>query len=76
MSRARRPRSALRPKRPVSCYLVTLEQDGLLQHRVVKAQKELKDLEIPIRAEYAPNVYRFGVGHHPPGGVPGLCRPL
>ena len=26
---------SLRPKRPVSCYLVTLEQNGLLQHRVV-----------------------------------------
>lgn len=48
---------SLRPKRPVSCYLVTLEQNGLLQHRVVKAEKELKDLEIPIKAEYSPNVY-------------------
>ena len=32
-------RIALRPKRPVSCYLVTLEQEGLLQHRVVTPKK-------------------------------------
>ena len=50
-------RIALRPKRPVSCYLVTLEQKGLLQHRVVTARKELPDMEIPIQAEFAPNVY-------------------
>ena len=70
MSRARRPKSAFRPKRPVSCYLVTLEQKGLLQHRVVKAQKDLKDLEIPIQAEYAPNVYVSVLALTPRGEFP------
>ena len=61
---------SLRPKRPVSCYLVTLEQNGLLQHRVVKAQKELKDLEIPIKGEYAPNVYVSVLAITPRGDFP------
>ncbi|MFI5354143.1 MAG: alpha-2-macroglobulin [Desulfobaccales bacterium] len=61
---------SLRPKRPVSCYLVTLEQNGLLQHRVVQAQKELKDLEIPIQGEYAPNVYVSVLAITPRGDFP------
>ncbi|MCL4503690.1 MAG: MG2 domain-containing protein [Deltaproteobacteria bacterium] len=61
---------SLRPKKPVSCYLVTLEQNGLLQHRVVKAQKELKDLEIPIQGAYAPNVYVSVLAITPRGEFP------
>ncbi|HEY9074318.1 MAG TPA: alpha-2-macroglobulin family protein, partial [Desulfobaccales bacterium] len=63
-------RIALRPKRPVSYYLVSLEQEGLLQHRVVKAKKDLKELEIPIRAEYGPNVYLSVLGITPRGQFP------
>ena len=61
---------ALRPKRPVSCYLVTLEQEGLLQHRVVMAKKDLKDLEIPILAEFVPNVYVSVLALTPRGEFP------
>ncbi len=61
---------SLRPKRPVSCYLVTLEQNGLLQHRVVRAQKDLKDLEIPIQGEYVPNVYVSVLAITPRGDFP------
>ena len=61
---------ALRPKRPVSCYLVTLEQEGLLQHRVLMAKKDLKDLEIPILAEFAPNVYVSVLALTPRGEFP------
>jgi hypothetical protein len=63
-------RISLRPKRSVSCFLVTLEQNGLLEHRVVKVQKELKDIEIPIRAEYAPNVYLSVLAPTPRGEFP------
>jgi uncharacterized protein YfaS (alpha-2-macroglobulin family) len=63
-------RIALRPKRPVSCYLVTLEQEGLLQHRVVTAKKDLPELEIPIQAEFAPNVYLSVLALTPRGEFP------
>ena len=45
------------PRRPVARYLVTLEQNGVLEHRVMAAPAGLQLLEIPIKAEYAPNVY-------------------
>jgi len=63
-------RIALRPKRPVSCYLVTLEQEGLLQHRVVTARKELPEIEIPIKAQFAPNVYLSVLALTPRGEFP------
>ena len=70
MSRARRPGLPCRPKRPVSCYLVTLEQEGLLQHQVVTPKGELKDMEIPIKAEYGPNVYVSVLALTPRGEFP------
>ncbi len=45
------------PRRPVARYLLTLEQNGILEHRVLTAPAGLQLLEIPIKAEYAPNVY-------------------
>ena len=45
------------PRRPVSRYLITLEQNGVLEHFVLAAPAGLQLLEIPIKAEYAPNVY-------------------
>ena len=50
------------PRRPVARYLLTLEQNGVLEHRVLTAPAGLQLLEIPIKAEYAPNVYVSIVG--------------
>ncbi|MBM4295094.1 MAG: hypothetical protein FJ126_09375 [Deltaproteobacteria bacterium] len=60
----------VRPLSPVSRYLVTLEQAGIIQHRVVAAQPGPQDLEIPIRAEYAPNIYVSVLGVTPRGEFP------
>ena len=45
------------PRRPVARYLLTLEQNGILEYRVLPAPAGLQLLEIPIKAEYSPNVY-------------------
>ena len=45
------------PRRPVARYLLTLEQNGILEHRVLTAPDGLQLLDIPIKPEYAPNVY-------------------
>ena len=67
---------ALRPKRPVSCYLVTLEQEGLLQHRVVKAQKDSERSGDPHPGRLCPQYLCLRAGPHAPGRFPGLRRPL
>ncbi|MBM4273200.1 MAG: hypothetical protein FJ134_01885 [Deltaproteobacteria bacterium] len=60
----------VRPLLPVSRYLVTLEQAGIIQHRVVAGKPGGQELEIPIRAEYAPNVYISVLGLTPRGEFP------
>ncbi|MBW1712995.1 MAG: hypothetical protein JRJ59_07600, partial [Deltaproteobacteria bacterium] len=60
------------PQRPVSCYLVTLEQDGLLEHRLVQAKPGSHRLEIPIDEAHAPNVYLSVLGLSPRGSFPAL----
>ena len=57
------------PKRPVAYYLVTLERQGVMEHRVIKALGH-KRLEIPIREEYAPNVFLSVLGVSPRGEFP------
>ncbi len=61
---------SLKPKRPISCYLLTLEQEGLLQHRVVTPQGAAPDVEIPLPAEFAPNVYVSVLALTPRGDFP------
>lgn len=66
-------RIAVRPKRPVSRYLVTLEQEGILQHQVITPNKDFPYLEIPIRAQYAPNVYLSVLALTPRGEFPAFA---
>ncbi len=61
------------PRRPVARYLVTLEQNGVLEHRVMAPPAGLQLLEIPIKAEYAPNVYVSVLGLTPRGEFPALA---
>jgi uncharacterized protein YfaS (alpha-2-macroglobulin family) len=61
---------AVRPKGPVNRYLVTLEQDGLLSHRVMATLPDSGNLEIPIRKEYAPNVFVSVLALTPRGDFP------
>ena len=50
-------RLTARPRSPVSRYLVTLEQAGVLKYQVITPKSDADSLEVPIRAEYAPNLY-------------------
>ncbi len=61
------------PKRAVSRYLVTLEQEGIIQHQVITPKPEAPHLEIPIRAEYAPNVYVSVLALTSRGEFPGFA---
>ncbi len=56
--------------RPVSHYLVTVERQGVLQHRVVPATGPSQELHLPILPEYAPNVYLSVLGLSPRGEFP------
>ena len=47
----------LQPRRKISRYLVTMEQDRVLSHKVVEAQAGAQRLEIPIKDAYSPNVF-------------------
>ncbi len=57
----------------VTCYLLTLEQNGVLSHRVLSAAQGLQALELHIKAEYAPNVYVSVLGLTPRGEFPVLA---
>jgi hypothetical protein len=57
-------------KRPVTHYLVTVERQGILARQVVAAKGSSQDLEIPIRADYAPNVFVSVLGLSPRGDFP------
>ncbi len=60
----------LSPKGPVSWYLVTVERDGVLHHQVVQGGQESKTLPLPIKSDYAPNVYVSVLGLSPRGDFP------
>lgn len=60
----------LSSSRPVSHYLVTVERQGVLQHRVVAASGPSQELQLPILPEYAPNVYVSVLGLSPRGDFP------
>jgi len=61
------------PLKNVSRYLVTLEQDRILEHRVVEARAGAQSLEIPIKAGHAPNLFVSVLGVTPRGRFPGLA---
>jgi uncharacterized protein YfaS (alpha-2-macroglobulin family) len=63
-------RLTARPRSPVSRYLITLEQDGVLKYQVVTPKSGADTLEVPIRAEYAPNLYVSVLGLTPRGEFP------
>jgi alpha-2-macroglobulin len=60
----------LTPRRPVSWYLVTVERDGVLNHQVVQAGQGSTTLPLPIKSDYAPNVYVSALGLSPRGDFP------
>ena len=60
----------LSPRGPVSWYLVTVERDGVLNHQVVQAGQGSKTLSLPIKSDYAPNVYVSVLGLSPRGDFP------
>jgi uncharacterized protein YfaS (alpha-2-macroglobulin family) len=60
----------LTASRPVSHYLVTVERQGIFQHRVVAATAPSQELELPLLPEYAPNVYVSALGLSPRGEFP------
>lgn len=59
-----------RPQRPVSRYLLTLEQDGVLKYQVITPKPGEDRLEVPIVAQYAPNVFVSVLGLTPRGEFP------
>jgi hypothetical protein len=63
-------RIALSPARPAVRYLVTMERQGIMEYRVVEATEGTRQLEIPIKAQYAPNVYVSILGLTPRGEFP------
>ncbi len=58
------------PRRTVTYYLVTAEQGGVLDHRVVAAGPHFKEIPLAIKAAYAPNVYVSVLGLTPRGEFP------
>jgi uncharacterized protein YfaS (alpha-2-macroglobulin family) len=65
-------RLTISPPQPVARYLVTLEQNGVLEHRVLSGPQGLKVLDLPILAKYAPNVFVSVLGLTPRGEFPVL----
>jgi hypothetical protein len=63
-------RLTARPRSPVSRYLVTLEQEGVLKYQVITPKSDADNLEIPIQAAYAPNLYVSVLGLTPRGEFP------
>ena len=63
-------RLTARPRSPVSRYLVTLEQEGVLKYEVITPKSDADNLEVPIQAEYAPNLYVSVLGLTPRGEFP------
>lgn len=65
-------RLTISPPQKVAYYLVTIEQNGVLEHRVLTGQQELQSLELPIKPEFAPNVNVSVMGLTPRGSFPVL----
>jgi uncharacterized protein YfaS (alpha-2-macroglobulin family) len=63
-------RLTARPRSPVSRYLVTLEQEGVLKYQVITPKSDADNLEVPIQAGYAPNLYVSVLGLTPRGEFP------
>ena len=64
------------PRRPVARYLLTLEQNGILEYRVLTAPAGLQLLEIPIKAGVCSQCLRLGPGANRPGRISRLFQPL
>ncbi len=64
----------IQPRQKIARYLVTLEQDKVISHRVMEAQPGARSLDIPIKKDYAPNVFVSVLALCPRGAFPG--RPL
>jgi uncharacterized protein YfaS (alpha-2-macroglobulin family) len=60
----------VRPQRPVSRYLMTLEQNGVLSYRVITPKPGATQIEVPITAAFAPNVFVSVLGLTPRGDFP------
>jgi len=65
-------RLTVSPPRAIARYLVTLEQNGVLQHQVLTPQAGFQVLELPMLANYAPNVFVSVLGVTPRGEFPVL----
>ncbi len=65
-------RLTISPPRNVAYYLVTVEQNGVLQHQVLPGKQELQSLELPIKKQFAPNVNVSVLGLTPRGNFPVL----
>ncbi|MEJ2091762.1 MAG: MG2 domain-containing protein [Syntrophobacterales bacterium] len=61
---------SISPQGPVSYYLLTLERDGLLFHQVIKGGEGPKNVSLPVKAKYGPNVYVSVLGVTPRGDFP------
>lgn len=58
------------PQESVSYYLLTLERDGLLYHQVIPGGQGPKNISLPMKAAYGPNVYVSVLGLSPRGDFP------
>jgi uncharacterized protein YfaS (alpha-2-macroglobulin family) len=61
------------PQRPVAAALVTLEQDGILDYRVVDGKGGTQGFDLGIKEAYAPNVFVSVLGLCPRGAFPSLA---
>ena len=64
----------IQPHKKIARYLVTLEQDKVISHRVMEAQPGTRSLQIPIKKGYTPNVFVSVLALGPRGAFPG--KPL
>ncbi|MGC9195895.1 MAG: alpha-2-macroglobulin family protein [Syntrophobacteraceae bacterium] len=62
------------PSRPVTTYLVTVEQDEVMSRQIIAADAAKKGIKIPITAACMPNVYISVLGVLPRGGFPLYSR--
>ncbi len=58
------------PRQPVSAYLVTVERDRVLEHRVIPVEPGTRTITLPIRGSFTPNAYVSVVGIIPRGEFP------
>ncbi len=60
----------LKPHRKISSLLMTVERDGILQHRTVTLTPGRSYVEIPVDKSFEPNVYLSFLGIVPRGEFP------